>query len=50
MRQPGAQWAQKSVDYAQRRTHRLPEWRQFCAWIETLPYAKEFILSRGGEA
>ena len=29
--------------YAQRRTHRLPEWREFCAWIETLPYAKEFI-------
>jgi hypothetical protein len=22
----------------------LPEWREFCAWIETLPYAKELIL------
>lgn len=30
--------------YAQRKNHRLPEWREFCAWIETLPYAKELIL------
>lgn len=30
--------------YYQRRNHRLPEWREFCAWIETLPYAKELIL------
>lgn len=29
--------------YFQRRNHRLDEWRNFCAWIETLPYAKEFI-------
>lgn len=29
--------------YFQRRNHRLPEWREFCAWIETLPYAKELI-------
>ena len=29
--------------YFQRRLHRLPEWREFCAWIETLPYAKELI-------
>lgn len=27
----------------QRRNHRLPEWRAFCKWIETLPYAKELI-------
>ncbi|MCM1334189.1 MAG: hypothetical protein NC084_04095 [Bacteroides sp.] len=33
--------------YKQRKNHRLPEWREFCAWIETLPYAKELIL--GGE-
>ena len=25
--------------YAQRKTHRLPEWREFCGWIETLPCA-----------
>lgn len=30
--------------HAQRKDHRLPEWREFCAWIETLPYAKELIL------
>ncbi len=30
--------------YNQRENHRLPEWREFCKWIETLPYAKELIL------
>ena len=30
--------------YIQRKNHRLPEWREFCAWIETLPYAKELLL------
>ncbi|ADK16120.1 hypothetical protein [Clostridium ljungdahlii] len=30
--------------YSQRRNHRLPEWREFCKWIETLPYAKELII------
>ena len=29
--------------YFQRRNHRLPEWREFCTWIESLPYSKEFI-------
>lgn len=29
--------------WRQRRNHRLPEWRAFCRWIETLPYAKELI-------
>lgn len=33
--------------YSQRREHRLPEWREFCKWIEELPYAKELII--GGE-
>ena len=28
--------------YFSRRTNRLPEWRAFCQWIETLPHA-EFI-------
>lgn len=31
--------------YRQRKTHRLPEWRLFCKWIETLPYAKELLLT-----
>lgn len=25
--------------YHQRKDHRLPEWRAFCAWVETLPYS-----------
>ena len=29
--------------YHQRRNHRLTEWRQFCFWIENLPYMKEFL-------
>ena len=35
-------YRQLKTIYAQRRTHRLPEWREFCAWSETLPMA-EFI-------
>lgn len=31
--------------YIQRKDHRLPEWREFCKWIETLPYAKELLIS-----
>lgn len=31
--------------YKQRENHRLPEWRLFCDWLETLPYAKEFIIN-----
>lgn len=33
--------------YHARKNHKLDEWREFCAWIETLPYAKELII--GGE-
>jgi hypothetical protein len=32
--------------YAQRRLHRLPEWREFCKWIETLPYAQDLIIPK----
>lgn len=32
--------------YHQRKNHRLPEWRAFCEWIESLPYAKELILTQ----
>ena len=31
--------------YIQRRNHRLPEWRAFCKWIETLPYADVFLTN-----
>lgn len=30
--------------YAQRKNHRLPEWREFCKEIEKLPYFKEIVL------
>ena len=33
-------YRQLKTIYKQRRTHRLPEWREFCSWIETLPHAE----------
>ena len=36
-------YRQLKTIYYQRRNHRLPEWRQFCDWVETLPYMKEFL-------
>lgn len=33
--------------YSQRKNHRLPEWREFCEWVETLPYS---YLITGKEA
>ena len=32
-------YRQLKTIYSQRKKHRLPEWRTFCKWIETLPYA-----------
>lgn len=29
--------------YFQRKDHRLPQWREFCKFIETLPYADKLI-------
>lgn len=34
--------------YFQRRNHRLPQWRMFCDWIKTLPFAEEFITIENG--
>lgn len=34
--------------YYARRNHKLEEWHTVCRWIESLPYAGEFILSVGG--
>ena len=36
-------YRQLKTIYAQRKTHRLPEWREFCAWIETLPMAELIV-------
>ena len=35
--------------YIQRKNHRLPEWREFCKWIETLPYFEELINTNHNE-
>lgn len=40
-------YQQLKTIYKQRKVHRLPEWRKFCEWIETLPNFKELVL--GGE-
>ena len=34
--------------YKSRRNHKLDEWKEFCAWIETLPYA-ELITGEGAK-
>lgn len=36
-------YRQLKTIYQQRKTHRLPEWRTFCEWIESLPMFKELI-------
>lgn len=33
--------------YYARKAHRLSEWREYCKWIETLPYAKELLCDVG---
>ena len=33
-------YRQLKTIYSQRKTHRLPEWRAFCDWVETLPYSE----------
>ena len=29
--------------YHQRKNHKLDEWRDFCKWIETFPYMRDFL-------
>ena len=31
--------------YCWRKNHKLTEWHKFCEWVESLPYAKEFIIN-----
>lgn len=40
-------YRQLKTIYFQRRNHRLPEWREFCKWIETLPYFNDLCLNGG---
>ena len=37
-------YRQLKTIYQQRKNHRLPDWREFCAWIETLPKAQDLII------
>ncbi|RFZ76407.1 hypothetical protein DS742_23730 [Lacrimispora amygdalina] len=37
-------YQQLKTIYIQRKTHRLPEWREFCKWVETLPMFGELVL------
>lgn len=36
-------YRQLKTIYAQRKNHKLPEWRSFCKWIETLPHSELII-------
>lgn len=38
-------YRQLKTIYSQRKTHRLPEWRAFCDWIETLPMS--YLITGG---
>lgn len=33
-------YQQLKTIYSQRKNHRLPEWHEFCKWIEELPYSE----------
>lgn len=37
-------YLQLKTIYHQRKTHRSRHWKEFCAWVEKLPFATEFIL------
>lgn len=39
-------YQQLKTIYAQRKNHKLPEWRTFCEWIRTLPYSELIIGER----
>lgn len=34
-------YLQLKTMYAQRKDHRLPEWTEFCEWVEGLPYTRQ---------
>ena len=40
-------YRQLKTIYQQRKNHRLPEWRVFCEWIETLPYSE--LITKSGD-
>lgn len=43
-------YRQLKTIYIQRENHRLPEWREFCKWIKTLPHSEWITgITWGGE-
>lgn len=42
-------YRQLKTIYAQRKNHKLPEWRTFCKWIETLPEARLIVGEQPAE-
>lgn len=42
-------YRQLKTIYHQRKTHRLQEWLDFCEWIKSLPFAKNFITNEEQE-
>ena len=43
-------YRQLKTIYQQRKNHRLPEWRVFCEWIETLPESELITGTEGSHA
>lgn len=41
-------YRQLKTIYAQRKNHRLPEWREFCQWIEKLPMSELIVGGNNG--
>lgn len=35
--------------YKSRKTHKLDEWREFCEWVESLPYSELITVNNKGE-
>lgn len=42
-------YLQLKTIWNQRHNHKLQEWRDFCGWIESLPFAAEFITGKKKE-
>ena len=43
-------YRQLKTMYQQRKGHRLPEWKWFCQWVESLPMFKEICLGMDGDS
>lgn len=41
-------YRQLKTIYRQRKSHRLPEWREFCRWIESLPMSELIVRCDNG--